>query len=221
MASRAGRSSLVVSLVLLIGGPAFSGSAQQAAQPGAYCPLPEPGQTPACLASAQHEYQAFFAGVDAGRMPSEVSARVEADLTGAAGIERAYLALSSVSYGYFRLAEQIGVQPDADPVLLARLARWNDLLVGLYGRSQLDPEFRLAIHDMAADLHRHLARQAVAMPASCVGEHLESCGQSADLLRAMAVVDQHTGVRSPLAQLLQRLVGPGRGTTDALEGNAE
>lgn len=217
---RAGLSGLVLGLALLLGGPAFSGSPLQAAQPGAYCPLPEPGQVPACLTPAQQEYQAFFAGVHSGRLASEASAQVEADLAGTAGIERAYLALSSVSYGYLRLAEQIGVRPDADPVLLARLGRWNDLLVGLYGHSQLDPEFRRAIQLMATDLHRHLARQSVVMPASCGGD-LESCGQSAELLRAMAAVDQHTGVRSPLAQLLQRLVGAQPDSNDVQSGSAE
>lgn len=182
------------------------------------CPLPEPGQAPTCLVPALQEYDEFFSGVRDGSLPSEVSERVEADLSGGAGIERAYLALSSVGHAYFRLAAQIGVRPDADPVLLARLAHWNELIVGLYGRSNLDPSFRLAIRDMARDLHRHLARQSVAIHASCATDDLLHCGQSADLVRAMASLDHHTGVRSPLAQILQHLVGLEPDALDSAEG---
>jgi hypothetical protein len=179
-------------------------SGSEAGKAGAYCPLPAPGQKPSCLAPAQQEYGAFFAAVQEGRVEPTASDLVEADLAGASGTERAYLALSSVSYGYFRLAEQIGVRPDADPILLARLARWNDLLLGLYGQSNLDPGFRAAIRDMANDLHRH----TVGLQPSCAATEFEHCGQTAELVRAMASMDRSTGVRSPLAQILQRMLGP-------------
>ena len=65
-----------------------------AAQPGAYCPLPEPGQRPICLEPAQAHYADFFAAVERGRVTAADTAPVEADLDGRAGRERAYLALS-------------------------------------------------------------------------------------------------------------------------------
>lgn len=188
--------------------PADAGSSSDPRAVGAYCPLPAPGERPSCLAPAQQAYGSFFAAVQEGRIEPTASDLVEADLAGAAGSERAYLALSSMSYGYFRLAEQIGVRPDADPILRARLARWNDLLLELYGQSNLDPAFREAIRDMANDLHRN----TVGLRPSCASTAFAQCGEAEDLVRAMAAMDGRTGVRSPLAQILQRMLGPG---TDA------
>ena len=34
-------------------------------RPGAYCPLPKPGETPACMLPAKQAYGEFFAALDA------------------------------------------------------------------------------------------------------------------------------------------------------------
>lgn len=201
---------LVGALLLLTGtllgaATAIAGSGQSAAVAGAYCPLPEPGQTPACLTPARATYGDFFAAIGRGDVPAGEAAAVEADLTGGSGTERAYLALSSLSYGYYRLAERLRAQPDGDPVLQARLDHWNQLLVAIYGSQASDPRFRAAMRQAAHDLHRRAAADVTACPNRYPG----GCEHSEQLVRALSAIDDTAGVRSPLGHLVRRLFGGG------------
>lgn len=196
---------LLVPAVILWSTEAVSGARAGAAQPGAYCPLPKKGEKPVCLAPAQAKYEAFFAGLDGGKLSGAAAAAVESDLTGDSPLQDTYLALSSLTYGYWRLAEQVGAAPDADPALLARLQHWNDLLLDLYGESRSDPRFQAAVREAAVDLHRRTPALAKHCPHSYPG----GCDHTEELVRALAAIDGTASVRSPLSQLLERLVGDG------------
>jgi hypothetical protein len=154
-----------------------------------------------CLTPARAEYGAFFAAIGQGRVSDDAASLVEADLAGASGAERAYLALSSLSYGYYRLAEQLATRPDADPVLLERLGHWNDLLVRLYGSEAGDVRFRAAVREAAADLHA----RAPSVAGRCPHHYPGTCEHTQDLVRALAAIDRAAGVRSPLGQVLERM----------------
>lgn len=180
---------------------AGAGDGDEKTRPGAYCRLPEPGQTPLCLTPARAAYGEFFAAIGRGRVSAAAAALVEADLAGGSGTERAYLALSSLSYGYYRLAEQLGTRPDADPVLLERLGHWNHLLVRLYGSEARDAGFRAAVREAAVDLHA----RAPSMAERCPHDYPGACDHTQDLVRALAAIDGAAGVRSPLGRLLERM----------------
>lgn len=166
---------------------------------GAYCPLPEKGQKPVCLAPAEAAYGDFFEAVDAGAVSAAEAARVESDLSGASGDAQTYLALSSLSYGYYRLAEEVAASPEADPALSARLAHWNDLLLDLYGGPSTDATLRAAVREAAEDLQARVP--------SCPASYPGGCTHSEDLVRALAAVDGGASLRSPLSELLERIVG--------------
>ena len=137
---------VAASLGMLSAGPVFA--IEPSAAPGAYCPFPEPGQKPACLAPVQERYPAFLEGADRGRIDEAVTAGVEADLTAASDTRDAYLALSSLAYAYYRLAQREAANPGADPALVRRLEHWNGLLSGLYHDADAD---RLDGNDVGDD----------------------------------------------------------------------
>ena len=89
---------------------------------GAYCPLPEQGQVPECLKPAKAEFGDFFEAIEAGGVNDSQSRKLETALAGSSQ-EESYLALSSLAYGYFRLAQRAAADPSATPRLTARLER--------------------------------------------------------------------------------------------------
>ena len=179
------------------------GNPSQAIAKGAYCPLPEPGQTPRCLAPAQAEYADFFRALDRGALDSEATARVEADLLSG---DRAHLALSSLTYGYYRLALSAASEPDANPDFVARLEHWNTLLAETYESSV---PLRGALREAAADL----GRKAPAVPLACAdGTH--SCTATSDLTQALAAIDSAAGVQRPLVRLWKRWQSAFEGDTE-------
>jgi hypothetical protein len=173
--------------------------------PGAYCPLPEKGQKPVCLSPAEARYEEFFQALERGEVDDRHTAAVEADLQAGTDPERAYLALSSVSYGYYRLADRVGSHPEADPALLARLSHWNRLLLEVYGETGGDSDFRQAVREAAVDLHRRTpaAGELCARSHSVEGE----CPGADGLVRALAQIDSNAGIRAPLSKLMNRVVG--------------
>jgi hypothetical protein len=191
--------------VVLLATPAISTDRKAAAQAGAYCPLPEKGQKPVCLSPAEAQYQDFFDAIERGEIEDHHAAAVEADLQRGASGDQAYLALSSVSYGYYRLAGLVGLQADADPGLLRRLAHWNDLLLDVYGESAADARFQQAVRAAAVDLHR---RTPTAGDLCARSEHGEAeCAGADVLVRALAQIDSSASIRAPLTSLMNRLVG--------------
>ena len=119
---------------------------------GAYCPLPEPGQVPQCLAPAKAEFGDFFQAVEDGGVDDSHSQQLEAALAAGSSNEDAYLALSSLAYGYFRLAQRAAASPEARPELTARLERWNEVLLAAYSENDANPEFQRAVRQAALDL---------------------------------------------------------------------
>ena len=73
---------LLATCVLLPSIPHAAGNDPSKA--GAYCPLPEPGQVPQCLAPAKAEFADFFAAVEAGGVDDSESRRLEDALANSA-----------------------------------------------------------------------------------------------------------------------------------------
>jgi hypothetical protein len=192
-------------LLLLPAGPARA-DAHGKIGPGSYCPLPEPGQVPTCLTPARATYAEFFKAVegDAGAPALHaVEDDVESVVAGGADEETAYLALSSLSYGYYRLAQRAAESPDSDPEITRRLARWNELLGRAYRVSEDDEHYRAAVRQAALDLRE---RAPIELP--CTGSE-GSCQSTEDVLRQIDAAGDRVGIRGALAGLLRRMFGGG------------
>lgn len=194
----------------LLAGVLLAAGAQGAGEirPGAYCPFPKPGERPACLLPARQEYGDFFAALDAdGDVAETAAARVESDVAAGAGSENAYLALSSLAYGYYRLSQQAAATPGHDPELVARLERWNALLSKAYASSPRDARFQDSVREAALDLRRRAPPVAL----SCLdesGAHVR-CDSTEAVLRDIDHLRDRVGVRGALSRLLGRFFGDG------------
>jgi hypothetical protein len=198
-----------VALVLALGalGAAQGASAcgPGAATPGAYCPLPEKGEIPRCLEPAQKQYSKFFEAVDDPEAhPGDTDAhlaQVEDEVAKGAGSEHAYLALSSLAYGYYRLAQRAAASPGEDPAIVGRLERWNHLLAQAYAASPEDASYRRAVAQAAADIDR---RVDVAL--TCVDARGEAvaCDSTEHVLRGIDAASRRAGIRGALARILHR-----------------
>jgi hypothetical protein len=194
----------------LLAGWLLAANAQGAGEirPGAYCPFPKPGEKPACLLPAKQEYGDFFAALDAeGDVGEAAAARLEADVAAGAGSENAYLALSSLAYGYYRLSQQAAATPSDDPVLVARLERWNALLSNAYAASPEDARFQASVREAALDLKR----RAPPVSLSCLDESgaRVRCDSTDAVLRDIDRMRDQVGVRGALSRLLGRFFGDG------------
>jgi len=170
---------------------------------GAYCPFPKEGEVPSCMAPAQSTYGEFFSSLDATGAPSAAeAARLEADLISGVDRERSYLALSSLTYAYYRLAQAASQSPDARPELTERLERWNGLLSAAYAESA-DQRFQSAVREAATDLHE----RAPSIATECDGISGQTCNTTGSLLAALDRMDQRGGMRTPLTHLLNRVIG--------------
>lgn len=145
------RAAAVMAVAVLLPS-ALSAAGGDPSKAGAYCPLPEPGEVPQCLAPAKARFGDFFAAVEAGGVDDSESLQLEAALAGSGAGEEAYLALSSLTYGYYRLAQRAAADPAARPELAARLDRWNQILLRAYSESESNPEFQQAVRLAAGDL---------------------------------------------------------------------
>jgi len=174
-------------------------------QPGAYCPLPPAGEVSECLQPARVEYDDFFAAVDSGQVDNADSARVEAVVAGGGASDNAYLALSSLSYGYYRLAQRVAATPGANPAAIARLERWNALLARAYETSTDDPHYRDAVHAAVTDLHQRT--QARVGCADAQGQPAK-CDSTEAVLRGFDAAASEVGIRGALQRLLERILGP-------------
>lgn len=189
-------------LAALLGATAVARGAGEVA-PGAYCPLPEPGKTRECLEPARGRYGGFFEGLESGEPSDEAVAQVEADLAQGGG-ERAYLALSTLAYGYYRLADLAAATPGEDPAIVARLKGWNALLARAYAGAE-DPDYRRAVRSAAVDLSEH----SRAVQVDCIdarGEPIE-CTSTEAVLRGLDQTSGEVGIRGSLQRILERLTG--------------
>jgi hypothetical protein len=154
------------------------------------------------MQTARAEYGSFLADADAGQVRDETAGALEADLESE---ERAYLALSSLAYGYYRLAQWAAAEPSPSPVLTARLDHWNSLLSTLYADSERGSDLREAVLAAARDLHERAPR----VPTQCgdaAGE-LEECDSAGVLvwtLQNMEEQNQRRGIRGALSRLIDR-----------------
>jgi hypothetical protein len=190
----------VAAALVLVGGVFKDAGADDVIRPisiGSYCSLPEPGEKPACLDPAQATYPDFFASVEDGQLDSDSASRLEADLMADPGSEDAYLALSSLAYGYLRISSALSASPDASPALSARLLRWNGLLSSTYAEDSAPEHFRSALREAADDIHSRVGR----FGARC-GTASEEC--SSGLVLALERVDRGGPLRAPLRGLINR-----------------
>jgi hypothetical protein len=194
----------VLASLLLAAGAKGAGEVR----PGAYCPFPKPGEKPACLLPAQQEYGEFFAALDdEGDVGQTAAARLEADVAAGAAAETAYLALSSLAYGYYRLSQQAAATPGEDPELVARLERWNALLARAYAASPQDARFQESVREAALDLQR----RAPPIDLTCLDEtgSRVRCDSTEAVLRDIDRLRDQVGVRGALSRLLERFFGDG------------
>jgi hypothetical protein len=181
-------------------------AAEGPVRPGAYCPFPKPGEAPACLQPAKQTYGEFFEALDGpGAVGDAALARVEADVAAGAASENAYLALSSLAYGYYRLSQQAAESPSNDPEVVARLERWNELLAQAYAASPQDAPFQASVREAAIDLQRRSPKVAL----SCLDEAgvRVSCDSTDAVVRDIDRLRDEVGVRGALARLLNRFFG--------------
>lgn len=189
----------VVGVCLLASGAARAGGTG----PGAYCPLPEKGEVRTCLAPAQETYADFFAALE-GDADDEALSGVEAAVARGAREERAYLALSSLAYGYYRLARRAAASDTTDPRVTSRLARWNDLLARAYRESPGDARYRAAVRQAAEDLS---VRAPIRLP--CRDDHGRpaACSSTESVLRGIDAARDEVGIRGALARVIRRFFG--------------
>ena len=176
-------------------------------EPGAYCPLPTKGETRRCLEPAIAEYSEFFSALEEQDVSEARLARLESDVAAGAEAEHAYLALSSLAYGYYRLSQRVAAADDADPRFLARLEQWNALLAVAYDASGDDTDFRQAVREAALDLQRN----APPVRLRCVDERGETmeCDSTDAVMRGIDAAANEVGFRGALERLLERIFGRG------------
>ncbi len=182
-------------------GPAAAGDG---IAPGSYCRLPEPGEEPECLDPARQEYGDFFSALAEGLVDDHTAARVEADVVDDADPEGAYLALSSLSYAYYVLAQRMAAEPGADPALVARLERWNGVLARAFESSADDPRYRNAVREAASDLH---GRTRVRVGCVDARGNPAECDSTESVLRGFDATSHDVGIRGALERLIERMNG--------------
>jgi len=181
--------------------PAYAG---EGSKPGAYCPLPEKGEVPQCMAPAQAEYSDYFAALERGTLADADTAQLEQTVAEGAASEHAYLALSSLTYGYYQLARREAERPEQDPAVALRLARWNALLERAYAASPEDDPYRDAVHRAAKDLRR---RAPIQLPCQDANGAAAACSSTESVLRGLEATDDRAGIRGALDRILRRFFG--------------
>ena len=194
---------LAASLLPWMSAPAVAGGAAA----GSYCPFPEKGQKPQCLSGAEQQYADFYRGLESGAIDPSDAARIEEDLVAGGEAQRTYQALSSIAYGYYVLARRAAQSPTADPVLVARIERWNAILAQAYHDTPPDASLRAAVREAAEDLQRRAAPVEVA----CKDEsgQPQRCTSTEAVLRSMDDARDRSGLRGQIGRLLERLFGEG------------
>jgi hypothetical protein len=210
-----------------LGSAGIAAAADEPARPGAYCPFPKAGETPVCFAAVEREYPDFLAAVGDGQVDDGDVASLEQVLRTSDEAEDRALALSSLAYGYFRLAERAASSARPDPALVARLESWNELLGAVYRSARSDPVLRSAVRDAALDLHARAPAVDAGCEAGAENPGSETCPTTSALLAALRSIDDPnapTGVRGALENLVGRMlarepdaVDPGSGADAPVE----
>lgn len=197
--SRGRRSAALLALLAGLPGGAAAGGG---GTPGAYCPLPDPGEVPKCMAPARATYTEYFTALDRGAVGDAEAATLEAAVAQGAAADHAYLALSSLAHGYYELARREAGRPEQDPQVALRLARWNGLLERAYAESEGDDAYRAAVRRAANEL-----RLRAPIPLPCQDERgaESACSSTESVLRRIDAADERAGIRGALERLLRRL----------------
>jgi len=192
-----------VLLPIALGAPLAFGSDE--IKRGAYCPFPEKGATPKCLEPAQDRYAEFFSALAEGTPSDDDVAELERDVASGASSKTPYLAISSLSYGYYQLAQRAAANPDEDPEVVERLQRWNELLVRAYDTGADDPSYRAAVREAALDLELRGPRVTL----ECVDDHgrTSECNSTESVLRGIDKAEERVGIRAALGRLFRRVTG--------------
>jgi hypothetical protein len=172
---------------------------------GAYCKIPEEGQPAACLQPAQRDYTEFFRGLAQDKLSDEAAQRVERDVAQGAQSDRPYEALSTLAYGYYRLARAASSRRETDPEVATRLERWNELLSKAYATSENDPGYREAVREAALDVGRHTP--PMGLRCTDAKGHPAHCDSTEAVVRAMGEMRDTTGVRGEIGRLFDRVFG--------------
>jgi len=197
------RSAFTVLLAIHVAAaPALAGGSA----PGSYCPLPEPGQKPVCLGEARATYTDYFTALDAGTVADADAASLEAAVAQGAAAEHAYLALSSLTHGYYEIARREAARPEQDPEVALRLARWNALLERAYAASPDDDGYRAAVRRAALELRE---RAPLQVPCHDDQGAAAACSSTESVLRSIDAVESHAGLRGALERLLRRMFPEG------------
>ena len=159
---------------------------------------------PQCLSPAQNRYGAFFSALDEGAEEDAALAEVEQTVARGAQEEQAYLALSSLTHGYYRLARRAAAAEHEDPVVTQRLARWNDLLALAYRESGGDPHYQAAVRRAAEELSD---RAEVRVPCLDARGEPSHCRSTENVLRGFSAASEDVGIRGALERLLKRVFG--------------
>ncbi len=172
---------------------------------GAYCPLPARGEKPACLEPARAEYGEFFSAVEGGALSDAAAAQVEAAVAAGADSDQAYLALSSLAYGYWQLSKSAVAAQQRNPELVERLERWNALLGMAYDEAADDQAWQRALRTAAQDLQR----RAPPVTLRCIDDRGEAhpCDSTDAVMRGIDAAAGQVGMRGALERLLQRIFG--------------
>jgi hypothetical protein len=170
---------------------------------GSFCRLPEPGEKPVCLQPARDTYGEFFAAVEEGHVSDDLLDGPESALVAEPGSYEAYVALTSIAFGYLSLARHASDTADMNPELAGRLERWNELLSETYARRSVPAHFKDALRQAADDLHFRVSN----MRTSCVMASGRSGGCSSGLVGALREADEAGVVRSPMRRLIERIRG--------------
>ena len=99
--------------------------------------------------------------------------------------------------------QRLAADPSRDPVLVARLERWNELLSRAFEASPEDGRYRDAVREAALDVQR----RAPAGSLDCVDEKGEParCDTTEAVLRSLGRRRDSAGIRGALARLLERI----------------
>jgi hypothetical protein len=199
---------VAVMLVLLLAPLADSlASGKPPDQAGAYCPFPKKGEKPECFAPVERKYSAFFAAVESGEGADEQVEVLADQLAENPDSADSYLAISSLAYGYFRLAQRAGQSDNPDPALVERLNRLNGLLSSVYEDPNAQPGIRGAVRAAAEDLHARAPAIATECANGATGADCQTTGRLLSALKAIDDPSADRGVRGALSRLLERVTG--------------
>ena len=105
---------------------------------------------------------------------------------------------------------QEAAENDPDPLVVARLERWNAVLAKAYATSETDDGYRKAVRTAAVDIRE----KAPAVRLRCVDERREEvdCDSTEAVIRGIDNASREVGIEGALSRLIERIFGDGNGS---------